>query len=591
MAGKVAVMLTDVTTRRQAETKARLASEETQRLLVESEQMKEVLVSSLKEKERTEKKLVAEEKKLIYEKQLLHTLMASQPDRIFFKDIDLRFIRVSNDLAKAFNLASPDDAIGKTEMDLNPSRETLEIMLAEREILHSGVPILSRSDSYTAPDKRIHWVSTSKVPFRDADGKIIGLIGISRDITQEMELQNRLQQSSKMDAIGRLVGGIAHDFNNNLQAILGFTELLKEETAEGSQQRDDLGQIEDAARRSSALTRQLLDFSRKSPGEKQPTNLNNVVQSVVKMLHTLIGENIQLTVSLADNIQPVMADAHQLENILVNLAVNAKAALAKEPDGHLTFQTRVVTMDQAAIRHIKDSRVGTFVSISITDNGCGIPKELQQRLFEPFFTTKPKGEGTGLGLFNCYGIVQQHNGWINVYSETETRDNASRGTTFKIYLPIGAAGSAALTGASAVPEPPAPEGRPMTILLVEDEPGVRSLAEAVLKKAGHTVLSCANATEAKDCFAREGAKITLLFSDIMLGGQNGLDLAVELRQRQPDLPVLLCSGYTDDTVRWSLIQKEGFHFLGKPYPTASLLTAVRDIFLPPTTPKPSGSAS
>ncbi|MDX9868664.1 MAG: PAS domain-containing protein, partial [Kiritimatiellia bacterium] len=561
--GQMATIFTDVTDRKQAEEQARNAAEETLRLLNETEAARHDLLVAV-----DEQKLADEA--LIYERNLLYALMDNLPDRIYFKDAESRFIKISKAHAASLKLAAPEQAIGKTDADFKPPDVAEEVRARERQIIETGIPLLAQVEQKTGPDGRPRWVSASKVPIRDASGKIVGLVGISRDITREIELQQELQQASKMDAIGRLAGGVAHDFNNLLQAILGFTEILLLGVNENDPQYGDLKEIERAARRAADLTRQLLAFSRKQRIEPQLLDLNQIILGTEKMLQRLIGENIEILLSLDPAVKAVSADPNQIEQILMNLAVNAKDAM--RDGGRMTFHTETVTLTPHDAELFPESVPGTYTCLSVTDNGCGIAPELLPHLFEPFFTTKERGKGTGLGLSVIYGIVKQNGGWISVYSEP------GHGTTFKIYLPAQEGSPESNRPDSAPDTYLSLEGLGKTILLVEDEPGVRNLASVVLQSAGYHVFSCESAESAKTLFERERARIDLLFSDVVLVGQNGIDLAHELRVMTPSLPVLLCSGYADDTVRWSAIQQEGFHFLPKPYPTAKLLAAVSQIF-------------
>ena len=567
MDGAVAIIVTDVSSRKKAETRARAAAKETAQLLQESENTRMEIAHSLDQKNRAEQAL-------IFEKTLLYVLMKNQPDRISFKDSELRFIRISDEQAKAFSLESPAEAIGKTEQELMPGQAAWKNTEQEKWILKTGEPVLAQIEKGIGAGRRPFWTSTSKVPIHDTEGRIFGLIVITRDISQEMEMQLQIQQTSKMDAIGRLVGGIVHDFNNNLQVILGYSEILLGELTPEDPHCADVKGIQDAAQRGRVLTRQLLDSSRHHSAGMQKIDINALLTSSEKMLKPLLGDQIDIFVSLGDSTMPVMADRDQIENVIINLAVNARDAMLPK-GGKLTLQTHIDTFNNGDNLG-KDIKPGTFVCISVIDTGSGIHPDVLPHLFEPFFTTKGAGKGTGLGLFTCYGIAKQHGGWINIYSEI------GHGTAFKIYLPI------CLDDDLDVPLPEKVvetahviADADKTILVVEDDPNVRSLAVSVLRKAGYTLFVCESYEQAVECFAKEKDRIDLLFSDIMLGTGNGIDLACELQQQRTDLPVLLCSGYTDDTVHWPLIQEKGFGFLPKPYPITNLLTAIRGVFAPP----------
>lgn len=564
MPGQIAVIFTDVTARTRAEEQARAAATETVRLLKKTEESRLALLTANTE-------LKKAEEALRYERNLLYALMDNQPDRIFFKDAEGRYIKISKQETQVLGLASPAEAIGKTLADFRPGEATQRIMETDREIIRTGRPVLAQIQERLGSDGTTVWESVSKAPIRNHEDQNVGIVGIIRDITSLIEMQQHLQYVSKMDAVGRLAGGVAHDFNNLLQAILGFTELLLADTPEQSPQYGDLKQIERAAGRAVGLTRQLLTFSRKQRINLQTLDINHAIHATEKLLRRLLGENVTLTLKLSSATGTVLADAAQLEQVLMNLAVNAKDAMPE--GGHLKISTEPVTLLEEDTVRIPESYAGEFVCITVSDTGCGIPPEIMHHLFEPFFTTKERGKGTGLGLSVIYGIVKQCRGWINVYTAS------GKGTTFKIYLPVSAQETETDTSttdpaSSNSIEVSALRGDGKTLLLVEDEPGVRNLAEAMLKKAGYAVFSCANAAEALACFDQNGDHIDLLFSDIVMAGGNGIDLALELRKRRADLPVLLCSGYADDTVRWEAIEKKGFRFIPKPYPTVTLLQAL-----------------
>ena len=559
--GQLANIFTDVTDRIQAEERLNSAMEETRRLLKETEAARCELLSAVDEQKRTDEALV-------HERNLLYALMDNLPDRIYFKDIESRFLKISKAHAASLGLAAPEEAIGKSDAHFKPAEVADRTRAKELEIIRTGQPLLAQVEQKQTADGRIHWVSASKAPIKDKDGHVVGLVGISRDITPEIELQQQLQQVYKMDAIGRLAGGVAHDFNNLLQAILGFTEILLAGVHEQDPQYGDLKQIERAAKRAADLTRQLLAFSRKQRVTPQVLNINHIISSTEKMLHRLMGEGIEIIQQLAPDALPVRADPNQIEQIIVNLAVNARDSMPQ--GGRLLFSTDTVELSPADVKAIPEAVPGLFTRLSVSDTGTGISPDMLPHLFEPFFTSKAQGKGTGLGLSVIYGIVKQNGGWINVDSRE------GQGTTFRIYLPAshetpeapdaGSQGQAGITL----------QGLGKSILLVEDEPGVRSLATLVLQGAGYNVCACESAQEAKAVFERKSARFDLLFSDVVLVGQNGIDLALELRTKCPTLPVLLCSGYADDSVRWESIQHECFHFLPKPYPTAKLLSSVRD---------------
>ena len=405
-------------------------------------------------------------------------------------------------------------------------------------------------------------------PVRSAQGEVSHFIAIKQDVTTRHDLEESLRQSQKMESIGRLAGGIAHDFNNILQTILGFNELLLTSMPPDDIRRADLEEIHKAATRAADLTHQLLAFSRKQTLKPCILDLNHSITDSEKMLRRLLGEDIQLTLQLAPHLHRTQADPGQISQIILNLAINARDAM---PDGgRLTISTNNVTFELEDLVTMPEAQAGDFVCLAIADTGGGMSPEVQKHIFEPFFTTKGTGKGTGLGLAVIYGIVKQSNGWIHVYSKE------GQGTTFKIYLPAQATVQPMQSEPSKIAALPT-TGRGERILLVEDEAGVRHLAYRLCLAAGYDVVACASAKEALAHWAHEQGRFDLLFSDVVLPDRSGIDLASHLVTEHPHLPVLLCSGYSDERLRWAAIEQHGFHFLQKPYPAAVLRQTIHRI--------------
>jgi PAS domain S-box-containing protein len=390
---------------------------------------------------------------------------------------------------------------------------------------------------------------------------------LAESLDELRETQDQLLQAQKIEAVGRLAGGVAHDFNNLLTAITGYTDLLLSRTDLGEGVSDDLTNIRRAADQAAALTRQLLAFSRRQPLEKKTHDLNGVVQDMEAMIRRLIGEDIDLETELAEGAVCASADAGQIEQVVLNLAVNARDAM---PDGgRLVVRTDVVELDEESTRAVHDARPGRFVRISVEDNGCGIPPDVVDQIFEPFFSTKGPGKGTGLGLSVVYGIVRQHDGWINVYSEPE------QGTVFRIYLP--ADGEPAEEETMETVQYDELKGGGQRILLVEDEEVVREFASRALRQSGYTVFEAKAADEAVDVFEKQDGRFELIFSDVVLPDKSGLRLVDDLLERSPSLRILLSSGYTDQKSQWPAIQEKGFRFLQKPYTLPDLLATIREM--------------
>ena len=380
-------------------------------------------------------------------------------------------------------------------------------------------------------------------------------------LRKQAALEEQLRQAQKMEAVGQLAGGIAHDFNNLLTAILGYGELLTDQIGPDLPLGRDLREITRAAQQAAALTRQLLAFSRKQILTVTALDLNQVVRTIESMLRRLIGEHITVTTVLADNLDAVMADATQLEQVLMNLAVNARDAMPQ--GGELTIRTWNAHAADAAARD-----GGLWVRLSVTDTGAGMPPEIQARIFEPFFTTKERGHGTGLGLAAVHGIVTQLRGSITVESAV------GHGTTFQIDLPATRAAVAPTIAATAGPAPVGAE----TILLVEDEQGVRAFIGRALKRFGYEVLEAETAESALILVEQDDRPIHLVLSDLVLPKMGGRELAERIGHVRPGLPVLFMSGYTEQQITTAAgFVEPGVQLLEKPFTAHALLTKVRHI--------------
>ncbi len=400
-------------------------------------------------------------------------------------------------------------------------------------------------------------------PVRDEKGAVMNYIAIKRDISHELELENQYRQTQKIDSIGRLAGGVAHDFNNILAVICGHTDLALTQVSPDSPLRSNLENIQESAERAANLTRQLLAFARRQVIEPRRVNLNELIINLNKMLHRLIGEDIKLVTQTAPDLGPIRADPSQIEQVLLNLVVNARDAM---PDGgSLTIQTDNVTLDEDyARRHLVTP--GEYVMVSVSDTGVGMTEEVKQHIFEPFFTTKEQGKGTGLGLATCFGIIQQSNGHIHCDSQV------GEGTQFRIYLPCVQQPD----DAAANRETPAnlPQGTE-TILLAEDEPSLRRLMARVLRAQGYTVLEAADGNEALALAQANGPKIQLLITDVIMPGLSGKMLAEWLGQVNPAIKVLFISGYINNNAVRDAMSKAGTFFLQKPFNPLDLAKKVR----------------
>jgi PAS domain S-box-containing protein len=390
----------------------------------------------------------------------------------------------------------------------------------------------------------------------------------AEDVTERRALEQQLRQSQKMEAVGRLAGGIAHDFNNLLMVISGYSEFLLERLNGAPELRAPAQEIASAAERASSLTRQLLAFSRKQMLAPQIINLNGIVTENIKMLTRMIGEDIDLVMVPNPNLWPVRADSGQIEQVVMNLAVNARDAMPS--GGKLTIETSNVTIDEEQARIHAPLPVGDYVMISISDNGAGMDAETQSHIFEPFFTTKGT-KGTGLGLSTVYGIVKQSGGYIWVYSEV------GKGTTFKIHLPRIASMSEAATAVVKAPDMRAVEPGTETILVVEDEPNLRYLARQYLEKQGYKVIEAADGAVAMQIAVAHEGTIHLLLTDVIMPGMNGRELAQRISEIRPNVKILYMSGYTENVVGHDGTLDAGVRLLQKPFNLRDLKSRVREV--------------
>jgi two-component system, cell cycle sensor histidine kinase and response regulator CckA len=420
---------------------------------------------------------------------------------------------------------------------------------------------------YRRRDGSFVWARINMSVHRDAEGQPQHFISVIEDVTERRTLEAQIRQANKMDAIGRLASGVAHDFNNLLTVILGFAELMTADIAIPDKQANDLGEIVKAAQRASGLTKQLLAFSRQQVLHAAPLDVNGLITEMTGMLSRLIGEHIEVALALAPTLSLALADRGQLEQVVMNLVLNARDAM---PDGgSVTIETTDADLENSSF-HEETVMKGHYVMLAITDTGGGMTKQTQRRLFEPFFTTKETGKGTGLGLSTTYGIVKQSKGYIWVYSEL------GRGTTFKVYLPCSNRDVPLPALTSVVTPTPTVASASQTVLLVEDEPGVRHLSKRILDNAGYRVLEAANGDDAERLFAHHGDSIDLVVTDVIMPGCGGPELLGRLRVHAPALRALYMSGYTEQAAANATGLDRGLPFVQKPFTAAELVRRVRD---------------
>ncbi len=463
---------------------------------------------------------------------------------------------------------------------LAESREWLKHVAPEdRHVVQAAEETSSRGEPFqaeyriTRKDGRVVWVSDNAVVVRGSDSHPV-MEGLIVDITDRKVLENQLQQSRRMEAVGRLAGGIAHDFNNLLTIIKGYAEMALNRPGTTPELSTDVHQIGNAAERASTLIRQLLAFSRKQVLQPKPLDLNAIVESLDKLLNRLMSADIQMRTACSANIGTVKADPAQIEQVIMNLVVNARDAMPS--GGRLTIETANVDLAANYARDHVTVKPGPYVMLAVSDTGVGMDSETQAHIFEPFYTTKGSGRGTGLGLSTVYGIVKQSGGYIWVYSEP------GKGTTFKVYLPRV---EEPLEAAPAKSESAMDRKGSETVLVVEDEEAVRELARTILADQGYSVLVAGSATDAEQIAANGSREIHLLLTDVVMPGVSGRELARRITARNGKMQVLFMSGYTDNVIAHGGVLEAGVAFLQKPFTPRALTNKVRELLDRPVSAK------
>lgn len=517
------------------------------------------LREQIKERQRAEEALLTE-------RNLLRTLVDNLPDFVYTKDRQHRFMMTNTPHMTYLGVDTLEQVLNKTDSDFYPAELAAQFYADEELVMGAGQLLINKEENLTKSDKP-NYTLTTKAPLRDAQGNIIGLVGIGRNITEWKQLEEQFIQAQKMESVGRLAGGIAHDFNNLLMVIIGNTQLVYETLLPNDPLSKDLKTVLDAAERAKNLTRQLLTFARKQIISPQLLNLNDLILNLDKLLRRVIGEDIELTILPVKNLWHVKVDTNQMEQVLINMAVNARDAMPN--GGKLTIETTNVTLNEAYTRRHVEVKPGPYVMIAVSDTGTGMSSEVQSRLFEPFFTTKEAGKGTGLGLATCYGIIKQHGGNIWVYSEV------NRGTTFRIYLPAVTETSAPSLATQAVAEMPLQGNE--TILLVEDDYTVRQFTVRVLNMFGYSVLEASDGVEALQLATEYTGIIHLLLTDVVMPKMSGNVLAQRLQTTHPQTRVLYMSGYTANAIVHNGVLDPDINFLPKPVSPEQLARKIREV--------------
>jgi PAS domain S-box-containing protein len=492
---------------------------------------------------------------------LLQGIVDNSGAVIYVKDTEGRYLLVNRRFEELFHVTR-DEIRGKTDFAIYPPDRAQALRANDQRVLEANGPL--QWEEMIPQDEGLHTYVSVRFALHDVDGRPFATCGIATDITERKRLEEQLRQSQKLESVGRLAGGVAHDFNNILTAILGYGEIVTRELPPDNPLVDDVEEIKLAAERAGRLTRQLLIFARRGVVEPRMLDLSDLTVNLSHLLRRLIGENVELVVSAAPRLWPIRADAGQMEQVLVNLAVNARDAMPR--GGRLSIQTENATIAEGTPDAPRGLAPGNYVRLTISDTGSGMSPETQAHLFEPFFTTKGVGKGTGLGLATCHGIVQQCGGAIYCASELGS------GTMFTIYLPRH---EGRPPGLEVMEETPVPGGHE-TVLVVEDDPSVREIAVRALRARGYQVVEAANGIEALSLAERLGHRIDLLVTDMVMPQMGGLDLAERLRANRPRLRALFTSGYTEENAA-QLREIEDARFLQKPFTGSALARRVREV--------------
>lgn len=517
-------------------------------------------------------------RELLESEERFRILVNTIPDFVWLKDVNGMYLNCNKSFME-FVGKDEDEIIGKTDYDLFEKKQADLFRAYDQQILDSSGS--GRSEewvSYGGRQERI-LLDKMKTPLFDADGKMIGVLGVAHDMTarysaeeERMDLQNQLSRMQKFESIGRLAGGIAHDFNNMLSVILGNAELIGDKLEPGSSMTEDLEEITNAAERSSDLTRQLLAFARKQEIHPRVVDLNQLVEGMTKMLTRLIGEDILMEWQPGENLWSVKMDPSQLDQVLVNLFVNARDAM--QEGGKLTLITENVEYTPDLSESDLEVGSGEFVKLTITDTGCGMDEEIIEQIFDPFFTTKELGKGTGLGLSTVYGVVKQNGGFIEVISVPD------KGTSFEIYIPRNLEKNTNDKTGKAAESAELQEQ--ITILVVEDERPVLSYLSKLLTMAGFKVHAADGPNPAIELAEKHRATIDLVISDVIMPGMNGPQMMEEIWQQLPKVKCIYMSGYTHDALKKHNVDKaaEMYHFITKPFSSNELIAQIKSMVLP-----------
>jgi len=523
--------------------------------LVDRDRLTQCNIRDVSERKQADN-ILKEEKKFI--ENALNTLQ----DIFFVFDLEGKFLRWNKTMNVVTGYTDEEISLRKiTDLFREDDKERIakDILNMTKERFSCVEAIIVTKDG-----RQIPYAFNSSV-LSDAQNSPLGICCVGRDISEHQKLEAQLRHAQKMEAIGNLAGGIAHDFNNILNVIMGFGTMVVETLEPGSPSREDMDEVLVAADRAASLTRKLLVFSRKDVVNIAHVDINEVIHGVKKMLDRLIRESIEFTLELLDMPLSVVADAGQIEQILINFAVNAKDAMPE--GGRLTIGTSLEEMDDEYVAVHGYGKPGRYALITVSDTGQGMDAETQKKIFEPFFTTKGVGEGTGLGLAICYAIIKQHGGYTNVYSEP------GQGTVFKIYLPLSEEAAHQDKGKEA--DASVKHGNE-TVLVAEDDDPLRKLATLVLESFGYTVIAAVDGEDAIAKFMENRERISIAILDMIMPKKNGKEVGEVIRKVSPEVKLLFASGYTTDIIKGQELAEAGLGFIQKPFTPKDLLQTVRE---------------
>jgi two-component system, cell cycle sensor histidine kinase and response regulator CckA len=493
---------------------------------------------------------------------LLQEIIESSSDAIVAKDLEGRYVLINSSGARLLGRPA-GEIVGRDDAALFPADQAARSREADARVRSRGES--ETAEEHVVVEGRRRTLLLTRSPLRDHDGRIIGVLGLARDVTEQRQLEERLSRAHRMESVARLAGGIAHDFNNLLTVILGSAEILLDDLPRAYARRNDLDEIKRAATQAAQLTRQVLAYSRQQVLAPRLLDLNRLVAGMERAVRPLLGGRIELALDLGAQSGAVRVDPGQLEQAVLNLVMNARDAMPG--GGRLEVATRTVVVDEVFARQHPPMRPGRYTTLAVRDTGVGMDEDTQGHLFEPFFTTKPGRHGAGLGLATTYGIVKQSGGYI--WSESAP----GAGATFTIYLPWHEPLVAAAVPAAE--SPAAARGAGETVLVVDDEPAVRVVTKRILQRSGYAVLDAAGGAEALDTLREHPGPIHLLLTDVIMPEMNGREVARRVRDQRPGIRVVYMSAYSPEAIAHDGLVDEGAAFVRKPFESGLLLQTVR----------------